>query len=168
MSDRASAEETTGADRREAIRAELKTTRDAYHELLNSLSPDDWKKKSGNPAWSVGQLMWHIAWGDNFAPQAVASCKRGRGLNPPQFIGNTVNMLITRLGAGRATPQSVADKYDATHTAILAVLDKVKEGEWDKGAKIFGEFFTVESVLRSPVSHFKEHEADVLKGLGRG
>jgi hypothetical protein len=26
----------------------------------------------------------------------------------------------------------------------------------------------VESVLRSPVSHFKEHEADILKGLGRG
>ena len=168
MSDRASTEDTESAPRREAIRAELKTTRAAYHELLNSLSPEDWEKKSGNPAWSVGQLMWHIAWGDNFAPQAVASCKRGRGLNPPQFIGNTVNMLITRWGARRATPQSVADKYDATHTAILAVLDKVKEGEWDKGAKIFGEFFTVESVLRSPVSHFKEHEADVLKGLGRG
>ncbi len=154
--------------KRDTIRAELETTRTAYHELLNSLSPEDWKKKSGNPAWSVGQLMWHIAWGDGFAPRAVADCKRGRGLNPPQFIGNTVNMLITRLGASRATPQSVAEKYDAAHTAILAVLDKVKEGEWDKGAKIFGEFFTVESVLRSPVSHFKEHEADVLKGLGRG
>ncbi len=165
------AQSTAASDsqaKRDTIRAELKTTRDAYHELLRSLSPEDWKKKTGNPAWSVGQLMWHIAWGDNFAPQAVASCKRGRGLNPPQFISNTVNMLITRLGAGRATPQSVADKYDATHTAILAVLDKVKEGEWDMGAKIFGEFFTVESVLRSPVSHFKEHEADVLKGLGRG
>ncbi|MEE8385293.1 MAG: DinB family protein, partial [Dehalococcoidia bacterium] len=120
MNDQASTEETAGGDRREAIRAELKTTRAAYHELLNSLSPEDWKRKSGNPAWSVGQLMWHIAWGDNFAPQAVASCKRGRGLNPPQFIGNTVNRLITRWGARRATPQSVAEKYDASQTGILA------------------------------------------------
>jgi hypothetical protein len=168
MTDQASAEETADAPRREAIRAELKTTRAAYHEFLNSLSPEDWGKKSGNPAWSVGQLMWHIAWGDGFAPRAVADCKRGRGLNPPQFITNTVNMLITRWGARRATPQSVAEKYDAVHTAILAALDEVKEDEWDRGAKIFGEFFTVESVLRSPVSHFKEHEADVLKGLGRG
>jgi hypothetical protein len=167
MNDQASPEETASADRREAIRAELVATRDAYHELLNSLSPEDWKKKSGNPAWSVGQLMWHIAWGDGFAPRGVDDCKRGRGLNPPQFITDTVNMLITRLGAGRATPQSVAEKYDATHTAILAALDKVKEDEWDKGAKIFGEVHTVESVLRSPVTHFKEHEADILKGLGR-
>jgi hypothetical protein len=168
MSDQASAEETAGAPLREAIRAELETTRAAYHELLNSLCPEDWNKKSGNPAWSVGQLMWHVAWGDGFAPRAVADCKRGRGLNPPQFITNTVNMLITRWGARRATAQSVAEKYDASHTAILAALDEVKEDEWDRGAKIFGEFETVESVLRSPVSHFKEHQADVLKGLGRG
>ena len=168
MSDHASAEETASAPRRGAIRAELKTTRTAYHELLNSLSPEDWKKKSGNPAWSVGQLMWHIAWGNGFAPRAAADCKRGRGFNPPQFITNTVNMLITRWGARRPTPQSVAEKYDAAHTAILAALDEVKEDEWDRGAKMFGEFETVESVLRSPVSHFKEHEADVLKGLGRG
>ncbi len=164
--------ESTGASdsqaKRDTIHEELETTRAAYHELLHSLSPADWKKKSGNPAWSVGQLMWHIAWGNGFAPRAAANCKRGRGFNPPPFITNTVNMLITRWGAGRATPQSVAEKYDAAHTAILAVLDKVKEDEWDRGAKIFGEFFTVESVLRSPVSHFKEHEADILKGLGRG
>lgn len=167
MSDQASAEETGGTPRREAIRAELKTTRTAYHELLNSLSPEDWKKRSGNPAWTVGQLMWHIAWGNGFAPRGVADCKRGRGLNPPQFITNTVNMLITRWGARRATPQSVAEKYDAAHTAIVAALDEVKEDEWSRGAKIFGEFETVESALRSPVEHFKEHEADVLKGLGR-
>jgi hypothetical protein len=153
--------------KRDAIRAELVATRDAYHELLNSLSDEDWNKRSGNPAWTVGQLMWHIAWGDGFAPRGVAACRRGRGLNPPQFITDTLNMLITRWGARRATPQSVAEKYDAAHTAIVAALDEVKEDEWDRGAKVFGESLTVESTLRSPVEHFKEHEADVLKGLGR-
>ncbi len=43
----------------------------------------------------------------------------------------------------------------------------MKEDEWEKGAKMFGEFETVESALRIPVTHFKEHEADILKGLGR-
>ena len=168
MSDQASAEETAGTPRREAIRAELKTTRAAYHELLNSLSPEDWNKKSGNPAWSVGQLMWHIAWGDGFVPRGVDDCKRGRGFNPPQFITNTVNMLITRWGARRATPQSVAEKYESVHAAILSKLDEVSDDDWVKGAKMFGEFQTVESNLRYPVEHFKEHEADILKGLGRG
>jgi len=167
MTDAQSTEASGSQAKRDAIRAELVATRDAYHELLNSLSDEDWKKRSGNPAWTVGQLMWHIAWGNGFAPRGVADCKRGRGLNPPQFITNTVNMLITRWGARRATPQSVAEKYDASHTAIVAALDEVKEDEWSRGAKIFGEFETVESALRSPVEHFKEHEADVLKGLGR-
>jgi hypothetical protein len=168
MTDHAPAEETAGSPRRAAIRAELEATRAAYHDLLRSLSPEDWNKKSGNPAWSVGQLMWHIAWGDGFAARGAADCKRGRGLNPPEFITNTVNTLITRWGARRATPQSVAEKYDAAHAAVLAALDEAKEDEWEKGAKMFGHFETVESVLRSPVSHFQEHEADVLKGLGRG
>ncbi len=154
--------------KRDAIRVELVATLDAYHELLNSLSDEDWKKRSGNPAWTVGQLMWHIAWAGGFVPRGVADCKRGKGFNPPQFIANPVNTLITRWGARSATPQSVAEKYDAAHTATLAALDEVKEDEWDRGAKVFGEFETVESVLRSPASHFKEHEADVLKGLGRG
>ncbi len=89
-------------------------------------------------------------------------------MNPPEFIANTVNRLITRWGTGRATPQSVGEKYDAAHAAVLAALGEVKEDEWDRRVKMFGEFETVESILRSPVSHFKEHEADVLKGLGRG
>jgi hypothetical protein len=165
------AEPTGESDRqakRDTIRAELKTTRDAYHQLLNSLSPEDWNKKSDNPAWSVGQLMWHIAWGDGFAPQGVDDCKKGRGFNPPQFITNTLNMLITRWGARRGTPQSVAEKYESVHAAILSKLDEVGDDDWAKGTKRFGEVHTVESVLRSPVTHFKEHEADILKGLGRG
>jgi hypothetical protein len=168
MTDAESKEASGSEGKRDAIRTELAATRDAYHELLDSLSPEDWKKKSGNPAWSVGQLMWHIAWAGGFVPRGVADCKRGKGMNPPQFVTDTLNMLITRWGARRATPQSVAEKYDAAHAAVLATLDEVKEDEWDKGAKVFGEFETVESALRSPVSHFKEHEADVLKGLGRG
>jgi hypothetical protein len=168
MTDAESTGTSDSEGKRDAIRAELKTTRDAYRELLNSLSPEDWNKKSSNPAWSVGQLMWHIAWGDGFAPRGVDDCKKGRGLNPPQFITNTVNMLATRWGARRATPQSVAEKYESVHADILSKLDEVGDDDWAKGTKMFGEVHTVESVLRSPVTHFKEHEADILKGLGRG
>jgi len=44
---------------REEIRAELEATRAAYHELLDSLSDEDWHKKSGNPAtwWFISTCM---------------------------------------------------------------------------------------------------------------
>ena len=48
-----------GTITRESARAEIEATRTAFHELLDSLSEADFKKKSGNGAWSNGQLMWH-------------------------------------------------------------------------------------------------------------
>ena len=83
---------------------------------------------------------------------------------------NPLNMLITRIGSRRATPQSVAEKYDAAHAAILACLDGVEDDEWSKGVRplgAFGAYKTVTSVFQSVTLHFSEHEADILRGLGR-
>ncbi len=160
-------EPSPNRDLREQIRAELKETRTAYHELLNSLSPEDWKKKTGNPSWNVGQLMWHIAFGDGFVPGGVDSCKKGKGFNPPQVIAGQVNKLMTWWGARNATPRSVAEKYDQVHAENLTKLEEVADDDWGKGAKVFGQLETVESTMRSPVAHFKEHQADILKELGR-
>jgi uncharacterized damage-inducible protein DinB len=167
MTDTAPAGSTQSAPDREAIRADLEATRTGYHDLLASLSDEDWKKKSANPAWNVRQLMWHLAWGNGFIPDGVKSCKNEKGFNPPQAIADFGNTWWTRFGSRSATPKSVAEKYDETHGDIIATLDGVQDDEWSKGTKTFGEYHTVESMLRSAVSHFKEHQADILKGLRR-
>lgn len=120
---------------REAIRNELEQTREDYHQLLRSLSDADWKTRSGNPAWKVGQLMRHLAWGAGYFPKGVEECRRGKAMNPPTWLMNPLNMVITRVGSRGATPASVAEKYD----------------EWHKGVKplgAFGVYKTVESVFR--------------------
>ncbi len=152
---------------REAIRAELEATRTAYRALLESLSPEDWKKKSGNPAWSVGQLMWHIPWATGYLPRVVNACRKGKGFNPPAWLMDPVNVLTTRLGSRGATPKSVAAKYDAVHATIIACLEGVKDSEWQLGVRSFGEHYTIESAFHGAAGHFREHEADILKGLGR-
>ncbi len=160
----------TSAVDRNAIRAELEATRARYHELLNSLSDEDWKKKSANPAWRVDQLMWHLAWALGYFPKGVDQCRKGNANNTPAWITNPLNMLITRIGSRGATPAKVAQQYDSNQTAVLACLDGIQDDEWQKRGKplgAFGEEKTVESVFRSITSHFKEHEADIGKGLGR-
>ena len=155
---------------REAIRAELEATRRAYQELVKSISPDEWRKKSANPGWRVGQILWHLAWGAGYFPRGVEECRKGKARNPPTWIMNPMNKLITRIGSRGATPQRVLEKYDASHVRILACLDGVQDAEWNKGVKplgAFGVYKTVESVLHSVTLHFKEHEADILKGLCR-
>jgi DinB superfamily len=155
---------------RESIRAELEGTRNAYHALVNSISTDDWTKETANPGWRVGQILWHLAWGASFFPKGVEECRKGKARNPPTWIMNPLNKLITRIGSRGATPQSVLDRYDANHARILACLDGVQDDEWDKGVKplgAFGVYKTIESVFHSVTFHFREHEADVLAGLGR-
>jgi uncharacterized damage-inducible protein DinB len=152
---------------REALRTELESTRSHYHELRNSLSEEDWKKKSGNPAWNVRQLMWHLAWAGGFTEQGVESCRKGKGFNPPNWIADRLNTLITRIGSRGATKQSVGEKYDEAHQKVIASLDGVQDDEWQKSARVFNRDMTIEKTFRDHIEHFTEHEADIKKGLGR-
>jgi len=167
MTDAETGGATATSPTREAIRAELETTRSQYHELRNSLSVEDWKQKSGNPAWNVRQLMWHLAWAGGFTASGVESCRKGKGSNPPNWIADAANTWITRIGSRGATKKSVGEKYDAAHQKVVASLDTVQDDEWQKSARVFNREMTIEKTFRDHVDHFKEHEADINKGLGR-
>jgi hypothetical protein len=167
MTDESPGAGSDGVPDRAAIRAELEQVRADYHELLGSLSESDWKTKSANPAWKVGQLMWHLGFGMDFFSQAVPQCRRGKAPNPPGFLIDPVNNLMTRFMSRGATPESVSEKYDAAHATLLALLDEIQDDEWQKGVTTYGTWYTVESAFHGPRVHFEEHQADILQGLGR-
>jgi hypothetical protein len=152
---------------REAVRAEIEAARTGFHELLASLSPDDFKKKSANSGWSNGQLCWHIAWAIGFLPGGVQRSRTGKNLNLPRGLYNVINPIYTRWSARGATPEKVARSYDDAHAKLLATLETIRDDEWDKGAKIAGTYETVADQYKIPMSHLEEHRADILKGLGR-
>jgi hypothetical protein len=152
---------------KQVIRQELESTRAAFHQLLNSLSDADWKTKSANPAWSIGQLMWHLGRGIEFSVQAVGYCRKGKGPNPPAFLINPGNVLLTRFGSRGATPSSAAQGYDRHHEALLACLDGIGDDEWQKTARVYATDYTIASAVQIPMEHFREHEADIKRGLGR-
>ena len=54
-----------------SVRDRLESVRKEYFDLLDSLSAEDWKAKSANHAWTVGQLMWHLGRGMEFFSQNV-------------------------------------------------------------------------------------------------
>lgn len=152
---------------REQLRAGLLDAQRAYHALLASLSDADWRAKSANPAWSVGQLMWHLALGTGFIASEAEAIRAGKGRNPPQFLVNPVNVLWTRLGSRGATPTSVAEKYDAGMTRLLAAFDGVRDDEWGRGARRYGHVRTLAMEFQAAVDHVAEHGAQVREGIGR-
>lgn len=158
---------TTSAPSREKFRKGLEDTKAGFHALLDSLSAEDFKKKSGNASWSNGQLMWHAAWGVEFVPQGVERARKGKDLNIPRGLFNVLNPWITRWGSRGITPDSISKKYDEANAKALELLETVKDDEWAKGVKITGDYQTIENFFSMPVEHFAEHKADILKSLGR-
>ncbi|MEO8456630.1 MAG: DinB family protein [Chloroflexota bacterium] len=159
--------DTKTAPTRETFRKQLEDTQAGFHQLLGSLSEDDFKKKSGNQSWSNGQLLWHTAWGLEFVPQGVDRARKAKNLNLPRPIFNVLNPWITRFGSRGITIDSVGKKYDEANAKALELLATVKDDEWEKGVKITGNFQTIEYFFSVPANHFAEHKTDVLKSLGR-
>jgi hypothetical protein len=48
------------SDMYQTLTAELEATRQTFQALVATLTPADWTRPSANPAWSIGELLWHI------------------------------------------------------------------------------------------------------------
>lgn len=159
---------------REEIRQELDSTRQAYHALLDSLSEEDWKRPSGNPAWTVGQLMVHMTFAPRMLPADVGLIRRG-GWMPrlPAFLFNWANVLMTRWVARNQSAQSVGAVYDAAHDRALALLETIQEDEWSLGREypdwdpMLSGTVTIDRLFRYLADHFEVHAAQVRQGLDR-
>src|SRR5437867_9868919 len=74
--------------------------------------------RAGTPGGESDSFYGIWPGGAGYFPRGVEECRRGKATNPPRWIMNPLNMLITRIGSRRATPQSVLHKYDDAHAAI--------------------------------------------------
>lgn len=152
---------------KQAIRDELQATQRAYHELLAALSPDDWRRQSGNPEMTIKELMWHIAWSTGWMAGSIDAVKSGKSFSPPAFIVEPGRKLAMRWLARRATPESAAQKFDESYATLLAKLDTIGDDEWQREANRFGETRSVEWYFRHVPEHFQEHATDVRAALTR-
>ena len=150
---------------KQQIQAGLEATRLAYHELLASLSPDHWARKSANPELTVKELMWHMAWSMGWMARSIDGVKRGKGLHLPSFLVDPGRKFAMRWLARRATPETAAQRYNEGHAALLGRLDETLDHEWRLGATRFGELRTVEWCFGQPIAHFEEHAPDVRRAI---
>lgn len=155
------------------IRAELEATREAYHTLLSALTDEDWPRPSGNEAWTVGQLMYHMTIAPRMLPTDVRIIRRGgRAPRVPAFLFNGLNVLMTRWGARKWTRLTVGQAYDEAHAATLAVLETIQDDEWARGVEypdwdpMLSGFVTIERLFRYLPLHFEAHAGQVRQGLG--
>ena len=167
---------------RARLRADLEASRSEFHDLVASLSPDDWRRPSTNPAWTNGQVVFHIALGfflivpllvlmRFFALLPPAASKMfARALDAATPLFNWINALGPRFGARILNARRIGGTFDRVHRRILSTVDKMRPEQWDRGMYYpvrwesrFAEFMTFEKLLRYPAVHLRHHETQIRR-----
>lgn len=151
------------------IREEWEAMRQAFPELLADIPEEAWRRQSKSTRWTVAELCGHIANDVEWTPKMVEHARTGKDLiNVGGALGNFINWLHTKISSRNATPESLAQKYDADFADAMAALDTVHDEDWQRGAHFFGEgYWTVEFIFRYLPQHFDEHAEQVRESLAR-
>lgn len=168
---------------RQQILSELQTSRAAFHQLLDSLSSEDFYEPSLNPGWTNGEILVHMTFGfiivNILLPMARVWGKLPKGSSKwfawllNAFTGpfNWFNELGAR-GQGKIFNRDRVGKvYDQAYFSLLRKINSIKEHEWQRGMYYptkwdpnFSEFMTVERLFRYPVTHFNFHLTQISYG----
>ncbi|MEZ4621213.1 MAG: hypothetical protein R2867_37720 [Caldilineaceae bacterium] len=95
---------------RERLRQEIESTQAAFHCLLDSLPEEALSLPSDNPAWTIRQVLYHIAIIPRYMIVEVVMIRRQVWLYQllprliPKGLFDWLNVRITRLGAREVTP----------------------------------------------------------------
>ncbi len=151
-----------------AIRGELTQTHAAFATLLASLSPGDWRQEGAASAWSVGELIAHITWSVEQLPREIAAARRDKGMfNMPAWLRDPLSLVYTRWLARGYAPHSAVQRYAAAIAAVDGLLDTVRDDEWQRGARFYGErFYSIAELCHTPWQHLAEHQATIRRILG--
>lgn len=159
---------TAPAADKAAIRSDLERTHSAYRELISQIPEDKWGVKSGNSAFTCGQLAWHIASGLDFSAGIIDAARKGKQTNVPSFlmpIGYKLNEFRIRSRSKNATRESVLVDYDRDHARLLGLLDEVTDAQLAIVKTNYGMTQSVRDMFQVPVDHFGEHAPEIRSSL---
>lgn len=159
---------TTITTDRAAIKASIEAIVPEFAKVVGEIGDGGWKKKSGIPAWTCGQLAWHVAAGLAFLAGQIEGASKGKALNPPAFLRPMLyklSELRVRIASRKATPASVLADLDVGKARLLAALDAVDDEALKLSATMMGETRTIAEMFQVPLDHVAEHTAHIRTGL---
>lgn len=143
---------------RATLRAGLEAARADFHRLLEG-ARDRWHEKSRTSAWTLGEVLVHLAWALEQLPAEVEMARHGKGMyNMPKWIADPGSYWMIRWQARKSDPESLCRRYDAAMDAAIAALDTVPDSDWGLGAPFYGHgFHTIARLFQVPTEHLAEH-----------
>lgn len=160
--------DTTITPDRAVIRGAIEAMAPEFATLVSAIGDEGWTTKSGIPAYTCGQLAWHLASGTAFLAGQIEKAKDGKALNPPAFVRPILYKLSewrVRVVSRKATPASVLADFDSGARKLLAVLESFDDETLRLPATRMGETMTIAGMFQKPVEHLAEHASQIRAGL---
>jgi hypothetical protein len=124
--------------RKERLRIEMIETQQRFHGLVARIPESAYAQPSDNPAWNIGQVLYHMSLAPRFMVMDVAMIMRAPRFFQrliagfPRSIFDWFNMVNTRRGARNPTPDFLIQEYDQAHDRVLALFDSLSESQLDR------------------------------------
>jgi hypothetical protein len=165
---------------RARLRADLDAAHQEFHAMAGILSARAWAEPSRNPAWTNGQLLFHVLLGFILVPPLARLlvlfghlppvCARTFAgiLNLSTPVFNRMNAIGPRAGARILGKAGVLRQFDRVHPRILARLDRIRPGDWSltmhyptRWDPRFRTDMRLQDLFRYPVDHLRHHRSQL-------
>lgn len=154
---------------------ELQETHEKFLALLESIPEADYALPTDNPAWTIGDMLYHITLGPRALTLELWMIIHFRGLFHfgmkffPSKLFNRLNALFARRGT-RINRQVLRRTYEAGHAGIRSMLRRTKEQDFSKSVTYPAEFVSelggevsVERLFRYAQEHFEIHRQQLKR-----
>ena len=164
---------------KDELRAEIIQTRAAFHELLAQIPDEAFSMPSENPAWTIGEVLFHMS----LAPRFMVTDLKAIISRPwlariftalvPDALFHRINERFTRYGARNLNRKFLAEQYDRAHDRALKTLETLQESDLQKSVEypgydpLLSGTVTVERLYRYVKLHFDIHAGQIRERVGR-
>ena len=152
---------------------EIEETQQRFHQLLDSIPDEAFAQPSSNPAWTIGELLYHMSIAPKLMVADVEIILRRPFLLTllpklfPERLFHWLNARLTRYGARHLDRQFLADAYDEAHERILQTFHRLDEADLQKSVHypdwdpLLAGDVTLAYLFGYIKRHFDSHAADI-------
>lgn len=158
---------------KDELQTEISQTRQAFHALLAEIPDEAFSKPSDNPAWTIGEVLFHMSLAPRFMVTdlkvifAQAWLARVFASLVPAALFHRLNEFFTRYGSRNLNRDFLAEQYDKAHERALKSLNVLQEADFRRSVTypgydplLSGEV-TVERLYRYIKLHFDAHAGQI-------
>jgi len=161
---------------KEDLAREMEITRQNFHHLLDSVPEAIYHHPSDNPAWTIGEVLFHISLAPRFLTADLrmiigqAWISKLIGVFVPKSVFDKLNEYFTRRWASRnMTREKLGRAYDKAHDNAMRALKSLREDDFGKSLEypdydeLLSGVVSVEKLYRYITIHFDAHAEQIRK-----